>query len=64
MDITNDGQKSSTDSHMDLDEKTGRVTGGAQFAGSFGPGRYYAYTCVDFEGDGYDIVRSFVPDNI
>ncbi|PIL28602.1 hypothetical protein GSI_08644 [Ganoderma sinense ZZ0214-1] len=54
VDITNDGQKSSTDSHMDLDEKTGRVTGGAQFAGSFGPGRYYAYTCVDFKGEGYD----------
>ena len=45
---------------MELDEKTGRVIGGAQFAGSFGPGRYYAYTCVDFKGDGYDIVTRLV----
>ncbi|KAI0703899.1 glycoside hydrolase family 92 protein [Cerioporus squamosus] len=55
VDITNDGQQSSTDPIMDLDETTGRVTGGARFAGSFGPGRYNAFTCVDFKGDGYDL---------
>ena len=57
VDITNDGQQSSTDPIMELDEKTGRVKGGAHFAASFGPGRYRAFACVDFKGDGYDIVR-------
>ena len=74
VDLTNDGQKSSTDPVMDLDPDTARVTGqsfstclqhvtcsqgntgGASFAGSFGPGRYRAFTCVDFKGDGYTLV--------
>ena len=34
------------------------AAGGATFAGSFGPGRYRAYTCVDFKGDGYTLVSS------
>ncbi|KAH9934467.1 glycoside hydrolase family 92 protein [Epithele typhae] len=55
VDITNDGQRSSTDPVMDLDPDTARVTGGAAFAGSFGPGRYRAFTCVDFKGDGYNL---------
>ncbi|KAI0752421.1 glycoside hydrolase family 92 protein [Daedaleopsis nitida] len=54
VDITNDGQKSSTDPEMELDPKTGRVIGGASFSASFGPGRYRAFTCVDFRGEGYD----------
>lgn len=32
--------------------------GGAHFEASFGPGRYRAFTCVDFKGDGYDLVSS------
>ena len=28
--------------------------GGAEFAASFGPGRYSVFTCVDFKGDGYN----------
>ncbi|KAI8996644.1 glycoside hydrolase family 92 protein [Trametes punicea] len=55
VDITNDGQQSSTDPEMDLDPDTARVTGGAHFEASFGPGRYHAFTCVDFKGDGYDL---------
>ncbi|TBU25783.1 glycoside hydrolase family 92 protein [Dichomitus squalens] len=55
VDITNDGQQSSTDPTMELDETTGRVKGGARFAASFGPGRYQAFACVDFKGDGYDL---------
>ncbi|KAI0672078.1 glycoside hydrolase family 92 protein [Trametes maxima] len=55
VDITNDGQQSSTDPLIDLDPKTGRVTGGAHFEASFGPGRYHAFTCVDFKGNGYDL---------
>ncbi|KAF8624708.1 hypothetical protein AX17_007039 [Amanita inopinata Kibby_2008] len=55
VDITNDGQRSSTDPVMKLDPDTARVTGGASFAASFGPGRYKAYTCVTFKGDGYDL---------
>ncbi|KAI0365413.1 glycoside hydrolase family 92 protein [Pilatotrama ljubarskyi] len=55
VDITNDGQMSSTDPSMDLDPDTARVTGGAHFEASFGPGRYRAFTCVDFKGDGYDL---------
>ncbi|KAI9068181.1 glycoside hydrolase family 92 protein [Trametes sanguinea] len=55
VDITNDGQQSSTDPEMELDPDTARVTGGAHFEASFGPGRYHAFTCVDFKGDGYDL---------
>ncbi len=35
------------------------VIGGASFSASFGPGRYRAFTCVDFKGAGYDLVRLF-----
>ena len=31
-----------------------RPSGGAEFAASFGPGRYSVFTCVDFKGDGYN----------
>ncbi|KAH7921949.1 glycoside hydrolase family 92 protein [Leucogyrophana mollusca] len=55
VDITNDGLNSNTEPVVKVDPSTGRVTGGARFAASFGPGRYNAYTCVDFKGDGYDI---------
>ncbi|KAL1752089.1 glycosyl hydrolase family 92-domain-containing protein [Schizophyllum commune] len=55
VDITNDGMKSGTDVQGSVDPLSGRVVGGAQFASSFGQGRYYAYTCVDFKGDGYDL---------
>lgn len=67
VDITNDGQQSSTNPFMNIDPDTGRVTGadipspflsyltdsclgGAEFAASFGPGRYSVFTCVDFKG--------------
>ncbi|KAI0697371.1 glycoside hydrolase family 92 protein [Cytidiella melzeri] len=55
VDVTNDGQQSSTDPIMLLNGTTARVTGGASFAASFGPGRYRAFTCVDFKGDGFDL---------
>ncbi|CAA7263424.1 unnamed protein product [Cyclocybe aegerita] len=55
VDITNDGQRSSTEPQMTLDPNTARVQGGASFAASFGPGRYKAFTCVDFKGVGYDL---------
>ncbi|KAH7911239.1 glycoside hydrolase family 92 protein [Hygrophoropsis aurantiaca] len=55
VDITNDGLNSNTEPTIKVDPTTGRVTGGARFQASFGPGRYNAYTCVDFKGDGYDI---------
>ncbi|KAF8965760.1 glycoside hydrolase family 92 protein [Flammula alnicola] len=55
VDITNDGQKSSTNPEMTLDPATARVIGGASFSASFGPGRYSAFTCVDFKADGYTL---------
>ncbi|KAI0340428.1 glycoside hydrolase family 92 protein [Trametopsis cervina] len=55
VDITNDGQQSSTDPVMLLNGTSARITGGASFAASFGPGRYRAFTCVDFKGDGFDL---------
>ncbi|KAG6810816.1 hypothetical protein H0H92_010206 [Tricholoma furcatifolium] len=55
LDLTNDGQQSSTDPVMTLDPETGEMQGGASFAASFGPGRYQAFTCVTFKGDGYDL---------
>ncbi|KAH7915153.1 glycoside hydrolase family 92 protein [Hygrophoropsis aurantiaca] len=55
IDITNDALKSNTDPVVKIDPVSGRVTGGASFAASFGPGRYRAYTCVDFKGQGYNI---------
>ncbi|KAJ3490419.1 hypothetical protein NLI96_g1434 [Meripilus lineatus] len=47
--------RSSTDPVMTLDPATGRVSGGASFAASFGPGRFRAFTCVDFKGDGFEL---------
>ncbi|CDO77720.1 Glycoside Hydrolase Family 92 protein [Trametes cinnabarina] len=55
VDITNDGQQSNSLPIVHIDPDTGRVTGGASFAASFGPGVYRAYTCVDFKGDGFDL---------
>ncbi|KAG1749718.1 glycoside hydrolase family 92 protein [Suillus paluster] len=54
VDITNDGLISNTEPVVNVNTTTGRITGGARFASSFGPGRYNVYTCVDFKGDGYD----------
>ncbi|QRV87315.1 glycoside hydrolase family 92 protein [Ceratobasidium sp. AG-Ba] len=54
VDITNDGQQSATEPFTIIDTTTGRVKGGASFAGSFGPGRYKAYVCVDVKGDGFE----------
>ncbi|KAF8267730.1 glycoside hydrolase family 92 protein [Lactarius quietus] len=48
VDITNDGQGSSQRPTISIDPTTGRVSGGANFQTSFGPGRYNAFTCVDF----------------
>ncbi|KAN0133092.1 Glycosyl hydrolase family 92 domain containing protein, partial [Lactarius tabidus] len=48
VDITNDGQRSSWRPTISIDPTTGRVTGGSSFQASFGPGRYNAFTCVDF----------------
>ncbi|KAJ7115134.1 glycosyl hydrolase family 92-domain-containing protein [Mycena crocata] len=53
LDITNDGQVSAISPELNIDPKTGRMTASANFATSFGPGRYNAYTCVDFKGEGY-----------
>ncbi|KAF5320469.1 hypothetical protein D9611_010776 [Ephemerocybe angulata] len=60
VDVTNDGQRSSTNPIVRVDrvkagEGGGRVYGGAEFAGSFGPGRYKAFVCVTFQGEGYTI---------
>ncbi|PFH46413.1 glycoside hydrolase family 92 protein [Amanita thiersii Skay4041] len=55
VDITNDGQRSSTNPVMSFDPNTAEVKGGASFAASFGPGRYSAFTCVTFKGVGYDL---------
>ncbi|KAH9474533.1 putative secreted glycosidase [Psilocybe cubensis] len=55
VDITNDGQKSSTHPVMTLDPDTARVEGGAEFSASFGPGRYSAFTCVDFKAEGFTL---------
>ncbi|KAI0708309.1 glycoside hydrolase family 92 protein [Earliella scabrosa] len=55
VDLSNDGQRSATDPIMDVDPDTGRAKGAASFAASFGPGRYRAFTCVDFKGEGYNM---------
>ncbi|KAI5118656.1 hypothetical protein M0805_002576 [Coniferiporia weirii] len=55
VDITNDGQQSSTNPFMSIDPNSGRVIGGAEFAASFGPGRYSVFACFDFRGDGFEI---------
>ncbi|KAF5372700.1 hypothetical protein D9615_009853 [Tricholomella constricta] len=75
VDLTNDGQRSSTNPVLTLDPETAKVEGGASFAASFGPGqsnaslsssanplrvplfagRYEAFTCVTFKGEGYDL---------
>ncbi|KAL5497692.1 hypothetical protein ACEPAH_2623 [Sanghuangporus vaninii] len=53
VDITNDGQQSSTNPFMTIDPDTGHVIGGAEFAASFGPGRYSVFACFDFRADGF-----------
>ncbi|TFK31528.1 glycoside hydrolase family 92 protein [Crucibulum laeve] len=57
VDITNDGQRSSTNPVMTLDPDTAEVKGGASFAASFGPGRYSAFTCVNFKGEGFTLQK-------
>ncbi|KAJ8088712.1 hypothetical protein PM082_013955 [Marasmius tenuissimus] len=54
LDVTNDGQISGVNPEMTIDPETGRMTASGNYAASFGPDRYNAYTCVDFKGDGYD----------
>ncbi|EJD01967.1 glycoside hydrolase family 92 protein [Fomitiporia mediterranea MF3/22] len=54
VDVTNDGQQSNTNPFMTVDPNTGHVVGGAEFAASFGPGRYSVFACFDFRGDGYN----------
>ena len=44
LDLTNDGQRSSTDPVMTLDPDTGKLEGGASFAASFGPGQSNSVT--------------------
>ncbi|KAJ7917216.1 glycosyl hydrolase family 92-domain-containing protein [Mycena leptocephala] len=53
LDITNDGQISTISPELNINPKTGRMTASANFATSFGPGRYDAFACVDFKGEGY-----------
>ncbi|KAF8193206.1 glycoside hydrolase family 92 protein [Mycena galopus ATCC 62051] len=53
MDVTNDGQISAISPELHINPDTGRMTASANFATSFGPGRYDAYACVDFKGEGY-----------
>ncbi|KAH9934470.1 glycoside hydrolase family 92 protein [Epithele typhae] len=55
VDATNDGQQSSSHPIVHIDSSTGRVTVGATFAASFGPGTYRAYACMDFKGDGFTL---------
>ncbi|TEB24719.1 hypothetical protein FA13DRAFT_1738929, partial [Coprinellus micaceus] len=59
VDVTNDGQRSSTKPLVTIDslegKGTGRITGGAEFAASFGPGRYQAFVCATFKGEGYEL---------
>ncbi|KAJ3784535.1 glycoside hydrolase family 92 protein [Lentinula aff. detonsa] len=55
VDLTDDGLQSGYDVTLLIDPTTGRVTGDAWFEGSFGPGAYHLFTCVDFQGEGYDI---------
>ncbi|KAJ2924654.1 hypothetical protein H1R20_g12427, partial [Candolleomyces eurysporus] len=63
VDIANDGQRSATYPQVLIDQvesedggyQSGRVRGGAEFAASFGPGRYKAYVCVTFRGEGYEL---------
>ncbi|THH06986.1 hypothetical protein EW145_g3696 [Phellinidium pouzarii] len=55
VDISNDGQQSSTNPFMTIDPRSGRVVGSAEFAASFGPGRYSVFACFDFQGDGFNI---------
>ncbi|KAJ7751505.1 glycoside hydrolase family 92 protein [Mycena maculata] len=53
LDVTNDGQLSTISPELTINPETGRMIASANFATSFGPGRYNAYTCVDFKGEGF-----------
>ncbi|TFK55634.1 glycoside hydrolase family 92 protein [Heliocybe sulcata] len=60
VDVTNDGSQTSTFPLMTINTTTKRVTGGAQFQASFGPGRYTLYMCADFQVPGVDSVGAGV----
>ncbi|KAJ4471850.1 glycoside hydrolase family 92 protein [Lentinula edodes] len=55
VDLTDDGLQSGYDVTLLIDPTTARVTGDAWFEGSFGPGAYHLFTCVDFKGENYEI---------
>ncbi|KDQ19392.1 glycoside hydrolase family 92 protein [Botryobasidium botryosum FD-172 SS1] len=54
IDVGNDGMNSCTKPSLTIDPVTGRVKGGGNFQASFGPGRYNAFFCADFRGEGYN----------
>lgn len=55
VDLTDDGLRSGYAVTLLIDPITSRVTGDAWFSGSFGPGKYHLFTCVDFSGEGYNL---------
>ncbi|TDL23291.1 glycoside hydrolase family 92 protein [Rickenella mellea] len=55
VDMTNDGRKLARNVILNVEPRSGRVTGGAKYQASFGEGTYDAFVCVDFTGAGYEI---------
>ena len=49
IDVSNDGLSSATNPEWSIEKETGRMTAAGNYATSFGPGRYSAYACVDFD---------------
>lgn len=54
LDLTTDGMKKGYKPTILIDPTKARITGDAWFQGSFGPGEFHLFTCVDFKGEGYD----------
>ncbi|KAF9059872.1 glycoside hydrolase family 92 protein [Rhodocollybia butyracea] len=54
LDLTTDGMKQGYKPTMLIEPIKARITGDAWFQGSFGPGEFHLFTCVDFKGEGYD----------
>jgi predicted alpha-1,2-mannosidase len=55
LDVSNDGQASLTDIELTIDPRSGRLRAGGEYMSSFGAGRYKAFACVDFKGDGFNM---------
>ena len=55
LDVTNDGHLAGMDANITIFPHNYTILAGGKYQNSFGMGSYRAYTCVSFQGQGYDL---------